>query len=360
MTQVNTQKIADALEQLNAKITMFADGFVDEVWEIVNARIGPEDFTVYSRMNQFAERITHSGTGGVGLELVKKRRAFGGFTANIGFAAARLGVDTAMVGVYGKDNLDSVFEPVSDICHVISLGDPAITHVFEFDDGKILMSHMEAVQGISWGRIVDVLGVEKIHSLLAESDIIGVGYWSLLPAFDEIVEGVCEYLPQDGKTRRFFFDFADFLKKDEASLKSTLSKLESLNKTIPLSLSLNEHEAAALFAMRNETLDDTGRPIQEKLEDVRGQLGFDELIVHTPYYAAAASLEEKCAFVAARFCTKPVRSAGAGDSFNGGYIAARLAGLDIYERLHTANAAVGFFLRNAEFPDTENMITQLN
>ena len=115
MTNINTQRIARCLERLNAKIIMLADGFVDEVWEIVNARTSLTDYTVYCRMNQFAERITNSGTGGVGLELVKKRRAFGGFTANIGFAAAKLGVDAAMVGVYGKESLDPIFEPVSDI-----------------------------------------------------------------------------------------------------------------------------------------------------------------------------------------------------------------------------------------------------
>jgi len=232
MAQVDVQKIVDALKGMDSKITMFADGFVDEVWEIVNARSSLTEFTVYSQMKQYAERITSSGTGGVGLELVKKRRAFGGFAANIGFAAARLGVDTTMVGVFGKENLDPVFEPVNEICNVISLDDPAVTHVFEFDDGKILMSHMGAIQDISWSRIVDALGMDKINTLLSESEIIGVGYWSVLPAFDEIVEKVCEHLPQDGKKRRFFFDFADFLKKDEGSLKTTLGKLKIINKII--------------------------------------------------------------------------------------------------------------------------------
>ena len=355
MSQINAEQVMNALEHQNAKITMFADGFVDEVWEIVNARTSLEKYTVYSKMKQYADRIMNCGTGGLGLELLKKRRAFGGFTANIGFAAARLGVDTVMAGVYGKEKLDPVFEPVAELCRVISLGDPAITHVFEFDDGKILMSHMEAVQDISWSRIVDVLGMEKINLLLTESEMIGVGYWSLLPAFDEIVENVCEYLPPDGKKRRFFFDFADFLKKDETSLKSTLERLKVLNDKMPITLSLNEHEAAVLFIMYGEWMDDKGGQLQVKLETVRRQLGLDELVVHTPYYAMAASSNEKAAYVSAVFCVKPVRSAGAGDTFNGGYIAARLAGLDVSERLHVANAAVGYFLRNGAFPNLKNL-----
>ena len=352
----DTKKLTDALERSTAKITMFADGFVDEVWEIINTRATLKDYTLYTRMNQFADRITSSGSGGVGLELVKKRRAFGGFTANIGYAAARLGVDTAMVGVFGKDKLDPVFEEVGELCRVFSVDDPSVTHVFEFDDGKILMSHMETVQEVSWKSIVDKLGIDKVKALLAESDILGVGYWSLLPAFDEILEGVCANIPDDGKKRRFFFDFADFRKKDEASLNSTLANLRRLNDKFPMMLSVNEHEGATLFELYNETFDNVGRPIQEKTEHVRKQLGLDEFIIHAPNYAVAASSEEAPAFAESIFCEKPIRTAGAGDTFNGGYISAKLAGLGIQDRLHVANAAVGYFIRNAAFPEIKNLM----
>ena len=352
------EKIKAALEGQNAKIAMFADGYVDEVWEIVKSRTSKDAYSLYGQMTQFAERIISSGTGGVGLELIKKRRAFGGFTANIGYAAARLGVGTAMVGVYGKDNLDPIFEPVAEICKVVSMGDPAITHVFEFEDGKILMSHMEAVQDVNWNKIVDTLGMEKLLGMVSEADLIGVGYWSNLPAFDEILSNLCDLLPQDNKSR-FFFDFADFLKKDQSTLLYTLGKLKEFNNKVPMTLSVNEHEAAALFAMYNETLDDKGRPISEKAEYVRQQLGLDEFVVHTPHYAIAAACGEEAALAINRFCEKPIRSAGAGDTFNGGYIAARLAGLPITARLRVANAAVSYFLRNAQFPSLGDMLWQM-
>jgi len=359
MPQIDSQKIANALDGINAKITMFADGFIDEVWEIVNARASLSDFSVYSKMNQFADRITGSGSGGVGLELIKKRRAFGGFTANIGYQTARLGVDTTMVGVFGKDSLDPIFEPVGEICRVLSLDNAAVTHVFEFDDGKILMSDMEAVQYITWSSIIEKLGEENVKSMLTQSAVIGVGYYSLLPAFDEIVENVCKLLPNDDIARRFFFDFADFRKKDEASLGITLDLLKTLNSKMPITLSLNEHEAAALYTKFGETLDNKKVPLHEKLEIVRAQLGFDELVVHSPHYAAAALAGEQPVFLEAVYNEKPVRSAGAGDSFNGGYLAARLAGLSISERLHVANASVSYFLKTGVFPTSNEMISQI-
>jgi len=360
MSGINNKKIMNALENSKAKITMFADGFVDEVWEIISSRASSKDFSIYTQMTQFSERIQSSGTGGVGLELVRKRRSFGGFTPNTGYALARLGVDTTLVGVYGKEHIDPVFEEIGRLCHLFSLGDPAVTHIFEFDDGKIMLSHMEAVQDINWQRIVETLGMGKMDSLLAQSDIIGVGYWSLLPAFDEIVAGACEAFPEDNKTRRFFFDFADFRKKDVDSLNDTLQKLKTLNEKYPMTLSVNEHEAAALFGMYDETLDDKGRPIQEKIEYIRQRIALDEFVVHTPYYAAAASSKENPAFAASVFCERPVRTAGAGDTFNGGYLAASLAGLDITERLQVGNAAVGFFLRNSTPPEIKHLAQYIN
>ena len=347
--------IINALKNSTGKITMLADGFVDEVWEIINTRASLENYTLYTQMTQFADRIKSSGTGGVGLELLRKRRAFGGFTANIGYAAARLGVDSALIGVYGKENLDPIFEDVGRLCRVFSLDDPATTHVFEFDDGKILMSHMEAVQDINWKRITDSVGAENMAKLLSESNIIGIGYWSLVPAFDEIFDNVCANLPQDGKERRFFFDFADFRKKDEESLNTSLKKIADMNAKFPMTLSVNEHEAATLFATYGETFDDAGRPIKEKAEYIRQQIGLDEFVIHSPEYAVATSSKESPAFASAVFCEKPIRTAGAGDTFNGGYIAATLAGLNLEDRLHVANAAVGYFIRNAIFPEIQNL-----
>jgi sugar/nucleoside kinase (ribokinase family) len=355
-----TESLA-ALKSSKSKITMFADGFVDEVWEIVSERASLTDVSLYTKMNQFADRITGSGSGGVGLELLRKRRAFGGFTANIGYAAARLGVNCSMVGVYGASNneqIDPIFKEVDDICEVISLADAAVTHVFEFDDGKILMSHMEAVLDITWKKITDYVGMDKINNLLKESDIIGIGYWSLLPAFDEILESICAAIPDDGILRRFFFDFADFRKKDSASLSYSLGLLKKYNGKFPMTLSVNEHEAAALFAANGETLDLTGEDvdgIKQKTELVRGKIGLDEFVIHNPRYAVAAKAGSTPAFAPSTFVDKPVRSAGAGDTFNGGYIAASLAGLGLSQRLDVANAAVGHFLRTAVFPEISHL-----
>jgi sugar/nucleoside kinase (ribokinase family) len=164
-------------------------------------------------------------------------------------------------------------------------------------------------------------------------------------------------IPNDGKPRRLFFDFADFRKRDKASLQASLTILRDINGRVPVTLSVNEHEAADLFALNGEALD-CGPETPAKTERVRRALGIGELVIHTPQIAAAACEGEEAALIAQVYVDKPVRSAGAGDTFNGCYTASRLAGLSISERLFTANAAVRHFLRTGCFPGLDDVINE--
>ena len=357
---MNKQKIVDAMTNLQGTIFMCADGFIDEVWELVDSRTSLSQYTPVSQMTHFGQRIIGVGTGGMGIELVKKRRDYGGFTANIGYATARLGINTTMVGLFGKGKIDPVFAPVQAASNMVTMGDAAVTHALEFDDGKILMTHMGVVLEVDWNRLMQEIGISKLTELITESDIIGIGYWSCLPDFDSMVEEACKLIPHDGKPRRFFFDFADVRKRDTASLVNTLAVLKRLNAKCPMILSTNEHEAAIIFKLQGETLDDTGRPVEEKTEAVRTRLGLDEFVIHTPQYAVAASSKEPHALIPQKYCEKPVRTAGAGDTFNGGYIAASMAGLRIEERLFVANETVGFFLNTGNAPNREDLNSWLD
>lgn len=352
---MNKEKIANRLEQLSGRIAMFADGFIDEQWSLVDSRLSYDKVNLIGKMTRFADRINAVGTGGMGIELIKKRMVFGGFTANIGFAAASLGIETVMAGLFGEGDLDPVFEPIYKIAEMITLGKPSITHAFEFDDGKILLTDMEAVLGMRWDWIADTLGMEKIVKILTDADIVGVGYWSLMPAFDEIVSELCAAMPQDGKKRRFFFDLADVSRRDRDSLAHTMTGLSYLNGEHPMTLSVNEHEGAVLFDIYGEDFSK-----HEKAESVRKKAGLDELVIHTPHFASAASAADGFAMIPQEYVEKPVRTAGAGDTFNGGYIAATLAGLDIQERLHTANSAVSFFLNNGRAPSRKELMERIN
>jgi sugar/nucleoside kinase (ribokinase family) len=95
------------------------------------------------------------------------------------------------------------------------------------------------------------------------------------------------------------------------------------------------------------------------LAAAREKIGFDELVVHTPEFAAASSAVDGEAHALQERQTKVIRSAGAGDSFNGGYICASLGETPIKARLVIANAATAYFVTHAAAPNHESLIAQI-
>ncbi|MEI8313441.1 MAG: hypothetical protein WCH98_22045, partial [Verrucomicrobiota bacterium] len=86
------KKYADFLNNISGKILLGCDGFVDETYEIVEVRRSQTEFTPMKRLKQFGELLVERADGGVGVELVPKRRCEGGFGINTGRVAACLGL----------------------------------------------------------------------------------------------------------------------------------------------------------------------------------------------------------------------------------------------------------------------------
>lgn len=127
-----------------------------------------------------------------------------------------------------------------------------------------------------------------------------------------------------------------------------------------MTLSLNEHEVLELFSRIGVKCPDlTPAAIASALTAAREKIGFDELVVHTPEFAAASSAADGEAYAMQERQKNVIRSAGAGDSFNGGYICASLGALAVKERLVIANAATAFFVTHATGPTKAELIAQI-
>ncbi|MDQ8203890.1 carbohydrate kinase family protein [Pelagicoccus sp. SDUM812003] len=355
----NTKKYEDFLNNISGNILLGCDGFVDEVYQIVDVRQSLSEFTPMDNLREFGELIVKRADGGVGLEIVPKRRCSGGFTPNTGRVAAFLGLKPTLAGLYGSQSIDPAFEEFVDNCNLLSLGDPALTLVFEFSDGKILMSALKSVANLTWNEFVAFFGDEVMKKLFAEVDILGLGYWSLTPDFDNFLKGFVSQYENGKPPRRMFFDFADIKKKSNESFMESLALIKQFNQTIPMTMSLNEHEGAELFSRFGITVGEEPAKVASALTTLRQEIGIDELVIHTPDYAAASCAADGEGFALQEHQKNVIRTAGAGDTFNGGYLCASLGELSVKERLVIANAATAFFVTHATAPTKEEMLAQI-
>lgn len=336
--------------KIQGKITFGIDGFVDEVWQVLANRFSRTDYLLFDKMRDFAKSVYDCGEGGYANEIIRKRRSYGGFVANTGKTAGRLGADVSMLGMFGADSIDPVFKGFVDEFKVISVADPAVCQIFEFTDGKLMLPFIEGAMDYSWEKLRRVPGLEEAM----DADIVAIGYWSQLHEFDDIVTKLCENFLIKGRCQRMFFDFADIRKRDQGSLERTLQVLAGLD--MPMTLSLNEHEGGLLFSYlgRNFDWEDSSKA-EDHIEYVRKETGLDELIIHTPYFAVAATAREGVATVMQEYCKNPVITTGAGDNFNGGYLAACLDKRGLTERLAVGNAVTGFYVRNGYSPSQDDL-----
>ena len=347
------------LDNIGGRVLLGCDGFVDEVYQIVDVRKSLAEFTPLDDMRSFGELVAKRSGGGLGLEIVPKRRCSGGFTPNTGRIPAFLGLKPTLVGLYGREKIDPAFEEFTENCNLVSLGNSAVTLVFEFSNGKVLLSDLKSVANFTWKDFVASFPGGELAGLFAGVDILGLGYWSLTPDFDHFLTGMVSQYTDAKPPRRMFFDFADIKKKSNESFFESLQLMRNFNGKIPMTMSLNEHEGAELLSRFGVACKEDPQTMAPDLATVRKEIGIDELVIHTPHFAVASTASEGEGVAMQAFQKNVIRTAGAGDSFNGGYVSASLGDLNLKERLVVANAATAFFVTHATAPTKQELIEQI-
>ncbi len=358
-TELNQDKVINYVKNVNGKVVFGIDGFIDQVWQVVETRKPNNEYVLIDKMKKFGELIVNRGEGGMANELIKKRRSFGGFTANTGRIIGYLDLPITLLGMYGKETIDPIFNDLKEKCELITLGDPVISNILEFPDGKIMMPYLNELLNFTWEDLINKLGAEKLKSILEDADIVSLGYWSNMPTFDEFITKLNENYFADKCPRRMFFDFANIKKRSVEAIKDTFKVLGELNKKIPVTLSLNEHEATLLFSYYNEELTGGIKEVAKKANSLRKEININELVIHTLHYVIGASESEGIGICVQDYCEKPAITTGAGDTFNGGYVAASIGDLNINERLALANAGTRFYIGNGFPPNRDQLIEEI-
>ncbi|MEG0753439.1 MAG: hypothetical protein RR461_06370, partial [Angelakisella sp.] len=175
-----------ALKAISPTVLMGIDGMIDEVWELLDSRTGAGEYTKMTKLMQLGNAITERGTGGLAKERILKRRSSGGFVCNTGRATATLGAPTTMLGMFGSHNPDPVFDEFKGLCEMVSVGEPARIMVLEFGDGKVFMPNLDELINLKWTDLVARFGEQRLREL-CNVDIMGMGYWSNMYDFENIL-----------------------------------------------------------------------------------------------------------------------------------------------------------------------------
>ena len=78
------------IRNLSGEIVLGIDGFIDQVWQVVQTRTQDNNYNLIDKMQEFGSLIVNRREGGMANELIKKRRSYGGFTANTGKALGNM------------------------------------------------------------------------------------------------------------------------------------------------------------------------------------------------------------------------------------------------------------------------------
>jgi len=153
---------------------------------------------------------------------------------------------------------------------------------------------------------------------------------------------------------RIFLDIADPASRTPEDLTRMAGALAGFEVIGPTTLSMNSNEANQLAGALGLSAEGSEPEALECLAaQLRERLGIAEVGIHLIKSATAADASGVVT-VAGPHCPKPLKSVGAGDRFNAGWLAGALLGLDAADRLLFAVAVSGLFVRNARsgtFPE---------
>lgn len=369
---------ADALDAARPRLSQSPsfigfDGCVDSIIHVVDIRRGPGDYQRMTSIAEFAERIARAAGKSANIEFVVTQKKIGGNAAIMGWALQSLGVPVTLAGAMGDAAgvaVEPVLQQLADNCReVIVTGGAASTDAAEFSDGKIMLGKNEIYQTLSYERLKEVAGLERLVRLADEAALIATVNWTMLPGMGDIWRGLIdEVLPRIDRSRqrRMFVDLADPAKRTAEDLRAATVQLSALSRLVPLTLGLNLSEAAQVAGALGLPTDFAAgavtnpRRLEEAAEAVRAQLELDCVLIHPSEGAAGANAAGEVAWLEGSFTRSPQISTGGGDHFNAGAALALLCGLPLEQVLAVGTSVSGFYVRRAKSPTFDDLLAYLD
>jgi ketohexokinase len=359
-----SDKIDNIREQLLTATDPFSglcgfDGFIDTF-------IRMED---PSSMETFGPRVAAAAGIAASYRVKNKGDKFGGngplFAGALSDIFERK-IDLSYIGAIGKDEVTPLFQNAlkDKVDNLYTLAEPAHSDCLEFTDGKIMLNDLSSCAEVTWDRLIEVIGSEKLDDHLRKADYIGAVNWGKLENVGEIWKNISIRLSElavPPKKTHFFMDLAEFEQRPEKDIKELMDTLKLITKQSTTMLSFNLKEAWEMGEFLGGQFRGKKNPdeVTKLAAFIRENIDVDKVIIH-PNDGAVCSSVDSTVYVPGPYCKEPLISTGAGDNFGAGCLAASLKGLDDTGIILTGVCASGHFVRSGKSPSFRDMTALLD
>lgn len=361
--RVETAKHLEQVSQQATELNTFVglDGFVDEIFHVVDKRKSATDYTRLPTIGRYANRLAEAAGKSTNIELVSQRVKLGGNGPIMANALASFGLKVGYLGNLGYPHLHPVFEEFSRQAKVHSIAEPGFTDALEFEDGKVMVGKHASLGEVNWENIQSRFGTAKLQDSLSSASLVCFVNWTMYTAASEIWEAIQrEIAPKlNGERRLLFIDLADPEKRTQSDIRHALELTGRFQTHFEVILGLNEKESAEIAAALSlDAADHSPAGLARLAAQIRDQLGINTVVVHPVKFAVTAD-GQGTAKATGAFTPKPLITTGAGDHFNAGFCLGRSLGLTNEQSLCSGVATSGFYVRHAKSPTIADLVEML-
>lgn len=352
---ISLRKNWDAIQakkQVPAVCFIGFDGFTDEIISAVQQRTSSTDYTPFTDIASFGQRITEAAGKSCNIELVVHKVKLGGNAPIMTNAMLNGGHEITFCGPIGlPGHIEPIFQEMANRCkRVITLGPSAHSDAIEFHDGKVILGKMASLKNVTYTSILTQIPKEELTITLDNSELFVCANWTMLPMMNSLWQYVLDEIAphfEHGKKRLLFVDLADPAKRTDNDLSTALGLLKKLSTYFKVYLGLNEAEATRISQVLKQKQPPTNT--EELARLIQSQSGLHCIVVHTASKAVSVDSHD-VAIVQAPYTSTPKMTTGAGDNFNAGYCTGLLYRLSPQECLLTGVATAGYYVRRGQSP----------
>ncbi|HVE40039.1 MAG TPA: PfkB family carbohydrate kinase [Planctomycetota bacterium] len=341
------------LSKMNALVGL--DGFVDLIIDVVDKRTGHETYTRVETIGDLGGRISRAAGLSSNIELVVRQEKLGGNGPIMANAMIEAGVAVTYIGNLGRPAVHPVFADMAKRCKAcFSLAAPGTTDALEFRDGKVMMGKHQSLKEVTYERMLEVVGKDKLREVWESSQLIALTNWTMLTAQTDIWKQLHKDM-NGAKTRSgaiLFTDLADPEKRAAKEIAEAVHFLKKFRKSHRVVLGMNLKESMEIGSAIGLKL--KAEEIEGNAAAIRKELDLDGVVIH-PTRNAACATEKGSAILDGPYCQNPKLTTGAGDNFNAGFCIGLLAGLEPQEMLASGVANSGFYVRNGRSAQAKDL-----